>query len=673
VVLFEPTNRLVFTASSAAGISTNSIGVTLNGTSVSSNLLFTGSSTSWNVSYPGLVSNRTYTVVINVTDLNGNSASSTLNIDTYAPAFVWEAEDFDFDPNQSPVSNGTGKRYIDDPVPTTVAAANSYFGQIGVSGIDAFNNSNPQVSGNNYRPSDIIATPPVTDAARQIFLTAGAPDYNLGFLHTGYWEDYTRTFPAGTYNIYGRLANGQEPAAVINADRITAGWGATNQLKTPLGTFTVANHGWSAYGYVPLIDRFGNYANVSVGGTNTIRMTEQAAANINFFMLLAARTDLPRIDNVYPDGSMLQQRTNTLAFIGSSPTYGVTNIQVVLNGVNVSSNLAFSGSSGSSNVTYAGLQPNRTYTAVITVTDARAQVATTTVTFDTFNPNDFTWEAEDFDFDPTMSPVSNGTGKRYIDNPAPTNPTSGGASNSYYAQISSLGIDVSSLFGNQHPGTYVWRPSDYVVTEVGSDAPRKRYLDAQQANVDPGIIDYDIAYWTNGAFINWTRTFPAGNFNVYARLAGGNGAFNLALSQVTSGWGTSSQTSQYLGTFKGTGNSFVAWQWVPLIDTNTTQLVVVPLGGTNTFQMTADGNENANFFILVPAVQPVVLSASLSGANINLSFPTQTGFSYTVIYKNELTDPVWMPLGSAVPGDGTIKSVPDSANQAHRFYRLSIQ
>ena len=52
--------------------------------------------------------------------------------------------------------------------------------------------------------------------------------------------------------------------------------------------------------------------------------------------------------------------------------------------------------------------------------------------------------------------------------------------------------------------------------------------------------------------------------------------------------------------FKGSGTSWTTWQWVPLINTNTSQLVMLTLGGTNTFHMTADGNENANFFLLVP-------------------------------------------------------------------------
>src|SRR5207247_113652 len=132
---------------------------------------------------------------------------------------------------------------------------------------------------------------------------------------------------------------------------------------------------------------------------------------------------------------------------------------VTLNGVDISSNLVFSGTSASWNVSYAGLQPNTNYTTVITITDNNNQTHTTTVSFDTFSRNNFTWEAEDFDFDPGLSLITNGTGYRYIDNPVPT---SSAASNSYFGQIGDLGIDESSAFFNILPVPTVWRATDYV-------------------------------------------------------------------------------------------------------------------------------------------------------------------------------------------------------------------
>ncbi len=283
--------------------------------------------------------------------------------------------------------------------------------------------------------------------------------------------------------------------------------------------------------------------------TNTIRTTELNAVNINFYMLTAARTDLPRIDNVVPDGSVPLQGTNTFSFIASSPTFGVStnNIHVTLNGVNIT-NLVFSGSPASWNVSYP-LQPNASYTAVITMTDSVNQAhSPVTVSFDTFSPTNFTWEAEDYDFNPTNSPVPSGNFLRYIDNPVLADSV---ATNAYFGQSGVSDVDYSSVF-QTIIGTYVYRSSDFVSTEVTSDQLRQQYLNARLAANDPGISDYDINHLVSGGWINYTRTFPTGNFYLYARVSAGNGAFNLQCAQVTSGAGTVVQSSNVLGNFVST-------------------------------------------------------------------------------------------------------------------------
>jgi hypothetical protein len=391
---------------------------------------------------------------------------------------------------------------------------------------------------------------------------------------------------------------------------------------TRLGTFTVPNQGWSSYGYVPLIDKNGNYANVTLNDTNTIRATELAAVNINFYMLTAARTDLPRIDNIYPDGSVLLQATNTFSFTASSSSgINTANIHVTLNGVNISSSLVFSGSTVSWNVSYP-LLPNTSYTAVINMTDNVNQAhSPVTVNFDTFSPTNFTWEAEDFDFDPTLSPVPSGNGLRFIDNPV-LGDSATEATNVYFGQTGDSGIDESPLF-QTIIGPYKYRSlSDFVPTEVTSDTLRQTYLNAQLAKNDPpylnnaGIVDYDVNSFTS--WIDYTRTFPTGNFNLYARLSA-NAAFNMQCAQVTSGAGTSTQTTNVLGNFVGTGTSLATWQYVPL--TTNGVPVVLSLGGVETLQMqTGVTNVNANFFVLVPATAPV----NTDPATANFAF-TVTG------------------------------------------------
>jgi hypothetical protein len=700
--LFEPTNKLVFTANSASGINTANIMLTVNGTNVSSGLVFSGGPNTWNASYSGLQLNHSYAIAISVTDSNSLSANATLNIDTWNPVFQVEAEDWDFDPSLSPIFDITGFRYIDNPVATApgVAAANSYEGQVGDAGIDEFGAS---ATGHaDYRPGDAIATTPVTDIARRQF-TSGALDYNVGFLGAGLWQDYTKTWPTGTFNIYGRMASGANIGTIYASwSQVIAGWGTSKQITRHIGSFAIpTTAGYSAYLYTPLMDRFGNYAQVTMGGTNTFRSTDLTfnqsdvgngatfGLNINFYMLTAPRTDLPRIDNVYPDGSILMQQTNTLSFVASSLTYGIntTNIQVVLNGVNISASLGFSGSSTSWNVSYPGLQPNTAYSAVITITDNTNQVHATTVNFDTFNPTNYAWEAEDYDFDPALSPVSNGSGLRFIDNPVPTSST---AANSYFGQQGDSGIDYSALFQNII-GTYIYRPFDYVSTEVTSDTPRSKYQAAQLLNVDPTIADYDVNNFTN--WIDYTRTFPTGNFQIYARLSAGNGAFSLPCGLVTNGVGTTLQMSNILGNFVGTGASFGTWQYVPLVNTNTGLPVVVSLGGVETLQMNGDDKENANFFFLVPFTgstalvptnSPGITGISLvggagggGGGNVVIHGTNgDTGATYYLLTSTNLTTPLsqWQAVATNVVSSSTFTFIGTNAitpNRGQQFYILS--
>ncbi len=71
-------------------------------------------------------------------------------------------------------------------------------------------------------------------------------------------------------------------------------------------------------------------------------------------------------------------------------------------------------------------------------------------------------------------------------------------------------------------------------------------------------------------------------------------------------------------------------------------------------------------------VVPTTITPSLSGGNLNLSFATQLGKTYTVQYKTNLTDVAWDTL-TTTNGTGASAVVSSPANAANRFYRLSIQ
>jgi len=165
---------------------------------------------------------------------------------------------------------------------------------------------------------------------------------------------------------------------------------------------------------------------------------------------------------------------------------------------------------------------------------------------------------------------------------------------------------------------------------------------------------------------------------VWGQFAAGGGDTSASLSLVTGGWGTTSQTTNFLGTFSIGNSGWTSYTWVPMRDANGNMAKVAFNGSTNTLKLTrapTGPDVNVNFLMLSQAPDPnaTTLSAVINGPNINLSFLSQTGFSYQILYKDNLTDPTWLYLGSAILGDGTLKTVSDSAGGQQRFYRLFIQ
>ena len=84
------------------------------------------------------------------------------------------------------------------------------------------------------------------------------------------------------------------------------------------------------------------------------------------------------------------------------------------------------------------------------------------------------------------------------------------------------------------------------------------------------------------------------------------------------------------------------------------------------------GYGNVRLGPLVTTPNSVAITPSLNGGNVKLSFPTQTGFIYTVQYKTNLLSAAWTTL-TTTNGTGSAAVVTSPASGASRFYRLSIQ
>src|SRR4029077_7032634 len=125
---------------------------------------------------------------------------------------------------------------------------------------------------------------------------------------------------------------------------------------------------------------------------------------------------------------------------------------------------------------------------------------------------------------------------QFIDNPVPTYPINT-AANSYYAggvygtNAAVFNIDYTGTWDGEALAGY--RETDNgVKCENCSDFVRNKFT-------DNGSTDLDVGYWNGGQWLDYTRTFPTNNYNVFGRLAGGNGPFNnTTLKLVTAGRGT---------------------------------------------------------------------------------------------------------------------------------------
>jgi hypothetical protein len=200
---------------------------------------------------------------------------------------------------------------------------------------------------------------------------------------------------------------------------------------------------------------------------------------------------------------------------------------------------------------------------------------------------------------------------------------------------------------------------------------------ARDQFVNAGGTDYNIGFFGRGSWANYTRHYPAGTYNVIGRFAEGNAATEDTMSIVTSGYGMLTQTTNYLGSFAIAAKGWGTWQWSPLLDASGNPVKVTLDGTRATLQLegtpvTGHDEANVNFFMLVAVTPSPTITATINGANIKVSFATQTGYSYQLQYKNQLTDVGWTPVGSPVSGNGSTNSLNDPAAGVSRFYHVQV-
>jgi hypothetical protein len=673
-----------------------------------------------NITY-ALATNTVYnSLMVKVTDANGLSVTLPVGaFDTLAPALVFEAADFNYSSGQ----------FIDTPPDGGVAL---YFNQVGVPGVDE-NKAARAGTKSYYRTNDAVviqaANPVSPSLTEQKFVIAAADgdtvdtEQEVGYNSGGDWLNYSRTFgpggsaPAGTYNVWCYLATSGS-GVQLAFSQVTSDSTQGSQMTNILGSFGSAafsDNSYNNYVYVPLLDQFGNRVALTVtNGVQTFKSTVVGNPNIAFYMLTPVAPVLtPQVLNVNPNGSVPFAATNSLTFTvgpAQGASVAASGIGLTLNGVTVSTGLVLSEVGGVWTATYA-IPSNEVYTATINVTNTAGLSTTVTISFDTFNANNFQWEAVDYDFSTNNGTGVGGTagggwyGGQFIDNPVPSGdtnevpnngtlqpnsywswPTGWTVGNDGYGAIAQQSVDIywpTNATQGQGNANAAYRNPDLVGSQVATDFLRYKFLLAQTNLSDPAICQYNIGYFYASNWMNYTRTYPAGRFNIWARLAGGNGAFSGAtLSQVTSGVGTSNQTTQVLGTFADPSPAgWQAYHTLPMLDTNG-DMAVVQLGGVATLRFTAPTNAtpsagglNALYFMLTPAEAAAEfrVSASYAGNQLSIAIPTQIGHNYSVWYSSSLQPANWTLVTSGITGNGGIQTITPAGGGSQGYYRVLAQ
>jgi hypothetical protein len=336
----------------------------------------------------------------------------------------------------------------------------------------------------------------------------------------------------------------------------------------------------------------------------------------SFFLFEAAvawALDLAEPTKIYNLKGGDQDGTNAVTFSVDKLTHSGSavasaNIGLSLDGVAVpNGNLAIVSNGTQWDVRYTGLLANKDYTAVASATAADGGFSARLLKFNTFpkitfHPGYYTFEAEDFNFG----------GGQFFDAITLCTTIGGGTPGCYFDRVGFTNIDKLEINFAQTVvvpvGTETYRFGDtadlvrdeWVNTYLTSDPlVRTQYTMA-------GIPDYEVRSITNGEWLNYTRTVPATNYNIYAQLAGSS-AIRVHMDFVTSGPTTTNQTLQSVGEFIRSSGTAGAFELVPLTDDTGTNLIVVPFNGsTRTMRFTAlSSGYSENFFMFVPTAQQI--------------------------------------------------------------------
>ena len=384
---------------------------------------------------------------------------------------------------------------------------------------------------------------------------------------------------------------------------------------------------------------------IAFGGTAT---PQNWALDVDFFgYKIGAGFPPGAFDQIPPDITALSPGENVTFYpagngISLSVTTQGTNslppggFKLTLNGADVSSGLNVAGTPQSRTATYTNLATNTIYKGELIVSDQAGRSSTNRLSFDTFaESSGVLVEAEDYNY-------ANG---QFTDDPAPA------------GYFGFAGTPLVDYFDTTDTTFGAYRDADTVDTQVGTDTARAKYTAA-------GATDYDVGLVAAGEWLNYSRTFPSGNYQAFLR-ASATVPQQLLLDRVTGDRTQPNQTTTSLGIFSiSSAGRLNIYGYAQLSDVSGNPLPV-NLSGVQTLRLTApnandDVQVNFIFFAPAPAAAPRITSATISNGMVTIQWTNGGTLQSTTNLNLPIT---WKDLES----DGSFTE-PTTGN---KFYRVS--
>ena len=313
------------------------------------------------------------------------------------------------------------------------------------------------------------------------------------------------------------------------------------------------------------------------------------------------------LDTVPASGVSFYAADDGLSFrLTSSGAIATERVKLLLNGIDVSGDLAFSGDPTDLEATFSGLQPNQIYRTEIRTLNPAGAVRSKIIIFDTFSADNPTIEVENWNYD----------GGGFIDDPM----ISWDEANSYFdrgVEIGVQGVDFMELNTDEgRPNPDEWRipfeGQSMPQTAISQDELRQEYLDAE-------MDDYDLVFFRPGEWVNYTMTLKKGHYQVILKAAViSSGATTLTLERVIGNATLPDQVTAPVGVFIAPGGGS-SYDWIPATDISGAP-VTVSLNGKSTLRLTkVSGDTRLNYLMFVAmetsaAAPSVVITAPVDGA-----------------------------------------------------------